>query len=330
VRRIAVGLIGAGKHGQRYAQHIRRDVPELRIAALSRRDVDAGQEQARALGGRFHTDWHDLVADPGVEAVISVVPPALHPAIATAVAAAGKPLLIEKPLATTGERAIEVVRTLRASGIPVLMAHTLRWNTVVRAVRERLADFGPLRTLCLTQRFEPSPLAWLDDPEIAGGGIVLHTGVHSFDLVRWLTGTDVTRVWCRTARVVTRRTEDTFVATLELADPDVMVAVSGSRATGARTGLIDVACEGGQLVGDHAQGVAWTVRGLERTPLPVGDPLPTVREALRAFVRLVLDGEPPPVTIEDGAEAVLVAEACLRSAATGTAVAVGRCPREGS
>jgi len=327
VRRIAVGLIGAGKHGQRYAHHVRTDVPELRIAALSRRDVDAGREHARALGCRFHPDWHDLVADPEVDAVISVVPPALHPAIATAVGAAGKPLLIEKPLATTGERAIEVVHTLRTNGIPVLMAHTLRWNTVVRAVRERLPDFGRLRTLYLTQRFEPSPLAWLDDPEIAGGGILLHTGVHSFDLVRWLTCSEVTRVWCRTARVVTRRTEDTFVAILELAERDVMVTVTGSRATGARTGLIDVACEGGQLVGDHAQGVAWTVRGLDRTPVAVGEPVPTVREALRAFVRLVLDGEPPPVTIEDGADAVLIAEACLRSAATGAAVVVGHCPR---
>ena len=327
MRRIAVGLIGAGKHGQRYAHHIRTDVPELRIAALSRRDGDAGREQARALGCRFHADWRDVVADPEVDAVISVVPPALHPAIATAVGAAGKPLLIEKPLATTGERAIEVVRTLRTSGIPVLMAHTLRWNTVVRGVRERLADLGRLRTLYLTQRFEPSPLAWLDDPEIAGGGIVLHTGVHSFDLVRWLTGNDVTRVWCRTTRIVTRRTEDTFVAILELADRDVMVAVSGSRATGARTGLIDAACEGGQVVGDHAQGVAWTVRGLDRTPLAIGESVPTVREALRAFARLILDGELPPVTVEDGADAVLIAEACLRSAATATAVAVGHCPR---
>jgi len=327
VRRIAVGLIGAGKHGQRYAHDIRTDEPELRIAALSRRDGDAGREQARALGCRFHADWRDVVADPEVDAVISVVPPALHPAIATAVGAAGKPLLIEKPLATTGERAIEVVRTLRTSGIPVLMAHTLRWNTVVRGVRERLADLGRLRTLYLTQRFEPSPLAWLDDPEIAGGGIVLHTGVHSFDLVRWLTGNDVTRVWCRTTRIVTRRTEDNFVAILELADRDVMVAVSGSRATGARTGLIDAACEGGQVVGDHAQGVAWTVRGLDRTPLAIGESVPTVREALRAFVRLILDGELPPVTVEDGADAVLIAEACLRSAATDAAVAVGHCPR---
>src|SRR5438874_11263680 len=102
MRRLAIGLIGAGKHGQRYAHHVRADVPELALVALSRRDVPAGGAQAGDWGCRFHADWRALVEDPAVEAVISVVPPALHPAVAAAVAGARKPLLIEKPLATTG------------------------------------------------------------------------------------------------------------------------------------------------------------------------------------------------------------------------------------
>src|SRR5438067_1997325 len=77
-----------------------------------------------------------------------------------------------------------------------------------------------------------------------------------------------------------------------------------------------------QLVGDHQLGFAYAVRGLERTPLPLGEPVPTVREVLRAFVRLVLDGEPPPATPEDGARAVLIAEACHRSAQSAGPVAV--------
>src|SRR5438445_12360851 len=98
MRRLAVGLIGAGKHGQRYAHHIRADVPELALAALSRRDAARGREQARALGCRFHDDWAALVADPAVEAVIAVVPPMLHPALGRAVAAPREPLLIARPL----------------------------------------------------------------------------------------------------------------------------------------------------------------------------------------------------------------------------------------
>ena len=320
--RLVVGLIGAGKHGRRYTHHILADVPELALAALCRRDAVRGREQARALGCRFHDDWAALIADPAVEAVIAVVPPTLHPALAAAIAAARKPLLIEKPLAPTAAAAREMVRVLGAAGVPVLMAHTLRWNAVVRAIRERLPSLGPLRALYLNQRFEPSSLPWLDDPRTAGGGIILHTGVHSFDLVRWLTGHEVARVWCRVARVDTARTEDNFVAVLELEGSDALVAVNGSRSTAGRSGLIDVAAAGGQLVGDHALGFAYGVRGLERTPLPLTEPVPTVREALRAFARLVLNGDPPPVTLEDGARAVLIAEACLRSAVNGERVGV--------
>ncbi len=155
---IGVGLIGAGKHGQRYLQHIRADVPELRLAAISRQDATAGAAQAREEGCAFHADWRALVADPAVDAIVAVVPPSMHPDIVDAVTSARKALLIEKPLATTGAAAVEIVRRIRTSGIPCLMAHTLRWNTVVTAVRAKLAEMGPMRALVVNQRFEPSPL----------------------------------------------------------------------------------------------------------------------------------------------------------------------------
>ena len=91
--------------------------------------------QADALGCRFHPEWQALVRDADVQAVIAVVPPTLHPAIAEAVATARKPLLIEKPLAATGAAARAIIETLHAANVPTLMAQTLRWNTVVRAVR---------------------------------------------------------------------------------------------------------------------------------------------------------------------------------------------------
>ena len=322
--RIGIGLIGAGKHGQRYASHVVHDVAAFRLAALSRRDADAGTAQAREHGARFHADWRDLVADPGVTAVVAVVPPTLHPPIAEAVAAAKKPLLIEKPLATTGADAAAVRRAIEAAGIPCLMAHTLRWNPVVRAVRQELPALGRVLALGVNQRFEPSPLGWIDDPAISGGGIILHTGVHSFDLVRLLTGCDVARVWCRTGRIATARTEDNFAAVLELDGSDAIVTASGCRATAGRSGLIDLAAAEGQLVADHQLHFAYRTRGLERRPVDLPPPAQTVREALESFARLLQHGEAPPATLTDGVRAVEIAEACMRSAATGTPVDVAR------
>src|SRR5262249_39849261 len=140
------------------------------------------------------------VADPAVDAVVAVVPPTIVPDVAQAVARARKAFLVEKPLAATADAAVGVVRTLRAAGIPSLMAHTLRWNAVARTFHAVLPSLGPLRALAVNQRFERSTFDWLDTPDVSGGGIILHTGVHSFDLVRFLTGREVVRVTCRSAR----------------------------------------------------------------------------------------------------------------------------------
>lgn len=319
---LGVGVIGAGKHGQRYIKHVRFDVPELRLAALWRRDAASGRRQADECGVRFHTDWRELVADPAVGAVLVVVPPTLHPDIVQAVAAAGKALLIEKPLAPTGPAAVAIRDAIRAAGIPALMAHTLRWNSMIGAVREQLPRLGALRALYLNQRFETSTLDWLDDPQVSGGGITLHTGVHSFDLVRFLTGHEVTRVLSWTARVDTVRTEDNFTALLALDGSDALVSVNGCRATGGRSGLIDLAGADGQLVGDHQFHFAYTTRGLERTPLALPEPTMTVRAVLESFVALVERGVVPLARIEDGVRAVQIAEACMASAQSGGPVEV--------
>ncbi len=319
---LSVGVIGAGKHGQRYLRHILRDVPALKLVALARQNADDGHAQAQTLGVRFHADWRDLVADPAVQAVVVVVPPTLHPAIVEAVTGARKALLIEKPLATTGAGALIIRNAIRTSGIPALMAHTLRWNSMVLAVRAHLPHLGALRALSVNQRFEPSLLGWLDDPAISGGGMILHTGVHSIDLVRFLTGREIVRVTCRTARNATQATEDNFLALLELEGTDALVSASGSRATAGRSGLIDLAGAEGQLVGDHQLHFAYTTHGLTRTPLPLPAPAMTVLAVLESFVALIQQGTPPPALIDDGVRAVQIAEACLAAAASGTTVTV--------
>jgi predicted dehydrogenase len=319
---IGVGVIGAGKHGERYLRHAHRDVDALTVAALARRDHAAGRTQAAAIGCAYHEAWEALVDDPAVALVIAVVPPTLHLAIARRVAAAGKALLVEKPLAPSGAAAREIVDLVHRSGIRAVMAHTLRWNGVVRTVRAALGDLGPLRALGMTQRFEPSRLAWLDQPEESGGGMLLHTGVHCFDLVRFLTGAEVLRVTCWTRATVTRRTEDNFAALLELDRSEALVTVTGSRDSRARAGLIDAAGTRGQVIADHQQSWGHVVRGTERSDLVLPEPVPTVRAVLESAAAHLQTGDPLPASLEDGARAVLIAEACARSGLTGRRIDV--------
>jgi predicted dehydrogenase len=311
-----VGLVGAGKHGERYIRHIVEDVPELRLQLLWRRDPAAGLEQAARVGARYVAELAELLASPEIEAVVVVVPPALHREICEAAARAGKAILLEKPLATTRAEGLAIREAVARAGVPFLAAHTLRFNSVVRAVRDEIAALGMLHQVWLSQRFEPSSLAWLDDPRLSGGGNLLHTGVHSFDLLRFFTGADPRSVVARTRRVVTRNSEDEFVALFSFHGP-LLGCVAGSRATASRSGAIEIAGEHGQIVADHVYGWAARLRGTRSEPLAVASPVPTVCEALRGFAHTIRGGGPAPITLADGLWAVSMAEACYRSADSG-------------
>ncbi len=314
---LGIGLIGLGKHGSRYARHIVEDLTDAALVAVCRRNRPEGEKLAAAYRCAFHDDYRNLVANPSVDAVVVAVPPMLHPAVVEAACRAGKSLLVEKPLATSLAAAQRIASVVSATGVRAMVAHTLRFNTTVKTVQAHVPEIGPLHALYLSQRFEPSPLDWLDRRTESGGGIVLHTGVHSFDLLRFLTGCEVTRVWCRTAQIVTRETEDSFAMTCQLSNPSLVATIAGSRAMGGRVGLFELAGARGHLLADHVHGVVYLVRGTERLTLPVPSPVPTVRETLGAFVRALREGTSFPISIEDGLRAVAIADAAYRSAERG-------------
>lgn len=313
--RIGVGLIGVGKHGGRYASHLLADIPSLKLAAIWRRDYAAAREQASAMGCTAYHDVEDLIAAPEVDAIAVVVPPTLHRKLVCTAANAHKPILLEKPAAPTVAEGYAMLSAVRRARVPLLMAQTLRFNSVVRTLMREKRTIGEIHALRLVQRFEPSRPGWIDDPKVAGGGIVLHTGVHSFDLLRLLSGDEVERVSCAMAKVATKSTEDNFVANLIGQNTRLLASVAGSRATTSRTGGIEIAGARGQLVADHVQGVVARIRGSQVERVDVPPPVPTVREVLEEFAR-VIEGAPPVVSLEDGLRAVAIAEACYESART--------------
>jgi predicted dehydrogenase len=317
MKSLRLGLIGTGKHGSRYAKHIVEDLPQAELAAVCRRDRQQGEKLAASYGCPFYADYHALIRDAGIDAVAVVVPPAFHGEIVAAACAAGKHILIEKPLAVSVAEACRIRDSIATSGVRCMVAHTLRFNTVVQTVKSYIAHIAPLHSIYLSQRFEPSPLVWLDHKAESGGGIVLHTGVHSFDLLRFLSGCEVEQVWCQTTQVFTKETEDNFLMLCRMSDPTLTGAVAGSRSTHSRSGLIEISGEKGQILGDHAHGFAYLLRGLERIPLSVEPLVPTVRETLRAFVEGLLHGRDFPITVEDGLRAVAVAEACYQATLSG-------------
>jgi predicted dehydrogenase len=322
--RLGIGLIGVGRHGSRYARHIVQELPDVRLVALARRDFDLGRQQANEFGCRAYADYRDLMAAPDIDAVIVVVPPTLHREIIETAAALRRPVLLEKPAAATVAEGRRMLQAARVAGIPVMVAQTLRYNGVVRLLLQEQVSIGRLHSLRITQRFEPSRPGWIDDPAVAGGGIIIHTGVHGFDLMRLLSGLEAERVSCEMSRIRTERTEDNFTAVIRLSDGITLASIAGSRATASRSGPIELAGEEGQLIADHVLNTLGLLHGSTLSPLPLPAPVPTVREVVRDFAAAVEKGAPVPIPLEEGLKAVAVAAACYEAARAAQAVSVER------
>ncbi len=317
-----IGVIGAGTHGARYLRHAVRDVPGVAVAALCRRNADAGRDLARELGCRHHRDPADLVADPDVDGVVVCTPPSSHHALGTLVLDAGLPLLMEKPLTGTLDEARDLARRDAAADAPDLMvAQTLRWNPVLRRVRELWPRLGRVHHVRLAQRLAPTDLSWQRDPAVTVGGSVLLTGVHLFDLVRWLTGAEFVTIDARQAKVLNPAVEDFFLARGALTD-GTWASLEVSKYTRSRAAWLEVVGEAGQLQADYlGGGIILRVDG-EEERLDVDASSPTLPLVLTAWASAARDGAPPPVTVADGLATLVVADACYRSAALGAEVEV--------
>jgi predicted dehydrogenase len=313
---IGIGLIGLGRHGSRYANHLLEGIAGCHLAAVSRRDAGAGKLYANATGIAFEPAWRQLVERRDVDAVVAVTLPNLNRDICMAAAKAGKALLIEKPLALTTEDASMMVKAARDAGVPMMTAQTLRFTPVLRRLRERLGDVGKVQYLWLSMRIEPGPHAWLDDPAQSGGGVLLEVGIHLLDLVRFLTGEEAIEVSAELGRYQSREVEDLAVARFLFAS-GVRCYVEVSRVSTGRTCRVEAVGTSGQLVADVVKSVVTRIEG--RTTAhdePVPD-RPTIAVVLEEFARSLASGAPMPVSGEDGLRAVYMAESAYRSASAG-------------
>ncbi len=307
-----IGLIGTGKHGSRYARHIVHDVSGLELAAISRRSPER-KEQAREWNCRGYEDWRQLVDDDGVEAVIGVVPPALNLAIAQACVRAGKPLLLEKPLAANLEEAGKIVSLCSKNNLPLTVGQTLRYNQVIGRLRRLLPELGDLYSFSANQRIEPSTLDWHEQPELAGAGVSFHTAVHVFDALRYITGREVERVMAISGRQHNAALEDMLLVLVEM-EGGVKGTVDCSKVGRARSGRFEFVCSDGQLVGDQIYNTCARIVGVDVQPVDCGEPVGTILPLLEDWQRFLAGQGDNPVSGEDGLRAVQICAACLESA----------------
>ena len=165
------------------------------LVAVMRRDRAKAEDYARRHGvPRVHGTADALIRDPGVDAVYIATPPSSHLDYALRVAAAGKPCLVEKPMAMSHDECVGMNDAFRAAGVPLFVAYYRRALPRFLEVR-RLLDAGAIGPVTDVHVRISEPLAkgeaaagWRFDPAVAGAGLFYDLASHCLDLLDFLLG----------------------------------------------------------------------------------------------------------------------------------------------
>ena len=181
-----------------------------RLVAVMRRTEGGAQDFAARHGTTdapicAYMDADALLADKNVDAVYVASPPGAHLELALKVCAAGKPCLVEKPLARTAEESRIIADAFAAAGVPLFVSYYRRGQPRFLRAKDLIAD-GAIGTLTdITYRqsrsdhvnAEPGtlaavapgePLPWRLDPEQSGGGLIMDVGCHALDAIDYIAG----------------------------------------------------------------------------------------------------------------------------------------------
>lgn len=332
-RKLGIGLIAVGRLGRVYARDLATRIPETRLLAIA--DPDAAAREATLAEVEVPAAFasaDELLAAPGVEAVVIVGPTRTHREHVIAAAKRGLPIFCEKPPALSLAETREMKQAVSRAGVFFQMGFMRRFDPGYAAAKRRVVA-GEIGTPVLFKSSSRDPhrtTLEYADPK-SSGGMLLDMGIHDFDLARFFMG-DVKAVQTVAGTLAYPELEtvgdiDNAVVLLEFLD--------------GRLGVVDLSRNGiyGYDIATELLGTAGTLRigYLRETPLFVmtknsvaHDTVPYFMERfasaytaqLRNFAQNVLEGLPAPVTIDDGIEALRIGLAAQRAHATGARVEV--------
>jgi predicted dehydrogenase len=330
---VRVAVVGAGFMGERHAR-IYAGLPDVELVAV----CDVREASARELGVRTgaeaYTDYRALLRRDDLDAVSVCTPDGLHREPCELAIRGGRHVLVEKPIATTVADAEAIAGAAAKAGVVLLVGHCLRFDPRYDQARQAVerGELGSIQTI-YTRR--ANTVAAQD--RLAGRcPLPLFLGVHDYDVMRWLAGSEVERVTAESKWGMLKDqgfpVEDANCALLRFASGALGIAElswilpRGFPASGDHR--LDVVGSAGAL------SIATVETGLRRAdgqravqvdtasaPSVLGHPGGMFYFELRHFVDCVRDRATPAIAPDDAVMALRIALAVERAAATGMATA---------
>ncbi|MBN8953594.1 MULTISPECIES: Gfo/Idh/MocA family oxidoreductase [unclassified Rhizobium] len=187
IKPVNVGLIGAGRIGSFHGETVARRLVDAELVAIADPASGAAAKLADRLGvDASYTDVTELLAHPGLDAVIIATPARFHTNILVQAAEAGKAIFCEKPMSLTLEDADRAIAAARGAGVTLQVGFNRRWDQAFAEGRAAI-DAGKIGAPQLIRSLTRDPGPFGADPgKIPLWTIFYETLIHDFDTLLWL------------------------------------------------------------------------------------------------------------------------------------------------
>lgn len=329
---VQIGLIGAGRIGRLHGNNISASIPEANLAAVADSFLnDDIKAWAASKGVRLVTDKpEELLADPGIEAILICSSTPTHADYIIKAAEAGKHIFCEKPLDTRPEVIKKALEAVKKAGVKLQVGFVRRFDHNHKKVHDTVASgfLGRPHLVKITSRDpEIQPFEYMAD----SGGIFMDMTIHDFDMARYLCGSEVTEVMAYGALLIEPRLEqygdvDTAIVTLKFENGALGVIENSRAAHYGYDQRTEVHCDKGcvQAANDLNDTAMISTADGVFCAKPTWFFLERYNNAFIAeisdFANAVLTGRETPLTGHDGLMPVYIALAAEKSRKEGRPV----------
>jgi scyllo-inositol 2-dehydrogenase (NAD+) len=322
---LGIGVVGLGRMGSVYANHVARQIENARLVAVADAAPGTADKFASQLNGvKAYTSYEALLADADVQGVIVATPTSTHREVVVHAAGAGKAIFCEKPTALTLDATDEMLRAVEQAGVMFQVGFMRRFDRGYMAAKRQI-DEGVIGSPVTVRSVSRDPFRTsLEYANPANsGGLIVDMGIHDFDIARWLMNDDVDTVYTEAGALV-------YPELADVGDVDnAMIAVRFARgglgnieaSRNARYGY-DIQCEilgseGALRVGylQETPVLTLTKEGVKHDVVPHFPQRfgPAYTAQIEHFVDCLNQGISPKVTPADARAALQAALAATRS-----------------
>jgi len=309
-------LVGCGRIAQTHLEAI-ASIPECKLKGVADVRKKAAKSVAEQFGCKTYEDYHQVLDENQVDAVVICTPPHTHAEISTFFLENGVHVLCEKPLALSIEDATHMVDTAEEKGCLLMMASKFRYvDDLIRA--KGVVDSGILGDIVLFENVFCSKVdmrdRWNAHKDIAGGGVLVDNGSHSVDIARYLLG-PIAKVQAEEGKRVQKLEVEDTARLYFRTESETMGAVDLSWSLyKERKSYIELfGTEGALSIGwkcskyRQSEKLDWVIFGEGY------DKLACFRKQLENFVGCIKGRDLPVITATDSLESVKVIEAAYKS-----------------